>query len=136
MNLGLSLENGIVIVFVLVLLYLFYDIKMIKEEKYTDFSADYQMEHGKKEFIKKMKMEDIKQEKGDLMVDKEKEPEMPIVLTDFHSTPNRRDIMYIEQKEEEVKDPWQITQESQGWLGDNLDGVPDIYKQVDRTLPY
>ena len=136
MKLELSMENALVVGFVLVLLYLFYDIQMIKEEKYTDFSADYHMSHAKKDFIKKKKMEEIRQERGDTMKDKTKEPDMPIVLPNFESEPQRKDVAYIEEKEQETKDPWKITEDSQGWLGEKIDGVPDIYRNVERTLPY
>lgn len=121
----------------------FYFLFPVKQELFTSFSDDYKnklSEEGKN-FIKKTKMSEIEAEAKGLPIMKEQGPggkmeENPLLLNNFEESLMRPDLQYSAKISQSDKDQWRITPESKGWLKVEADAVPNIYKDVERTLPY
>lgn len=134
----MSRDNVVIGIFILGLVYLFFQFKYIKEEKYTEFSEDYEKElEGRLHEIKVMKMADIMRENDMLNKGTVNLEETHLILDKMTEDENRNDIKYNDYVSKKDKDDWKMSPESKGWLSDSTEyTVPSIYTEIPRSLPY
>ena len=131
----LTLENTLVLLFVIFITYILYRIIIEREEKYTNFSEDFNLHSDKLDKVE-IPVKTMEEVTDELSEKKENPYKSEITLSTFSDDDERNDLEIATQiNDENVNILMKETDKGMGWMKDEK-SAPELYGGNPTYLPY